>query len=102
LRESEVIKMPITKPFMASRRFTTTAGAGTGTGATYNILATATTNDAGVAATAFPTAPAYYNLYINALIQTADTSTVTTTAITIPNGDTLDPGTPIVIEFVVN
>ncbi|MGO4345112.1 DUF4183 domain-containing protein [Paenibacillus sp. MCAF9] len=94
--------MPITKPFMAARRFSATAGDGTGVGAAYNILATATTNDAGTAATAFPTAPAYYNLYINAQIQTADTSTVTTTAITIPDGDTLDPLTPIVLEFVVN
>lgn len=94
--------MPITKPFMAARRFSATAGDGTGVGAAYTILATATTNDTGVASTAFPTAPAYYNLYINAQIQTADTSTVTTSAITIPNGDTLDPATPIVIEFVVN
>jgi ribose 5-phosphate isomerase len=94
--------MPITKPFMAARRFSATVADGTGVGAAYNILATATTNDAGVAPTAFPTAPAYYNLYINAQIQTADTSSVTTTAITIPDGDTLDPATPIVIEFVVN
>ncbi|MNC15036.1 hypothetical protein D3C75_628360 [compost metagenome] len=94
--------MAIVKPFMAARRFTATRSDGTGAGATFNILATATTDDAGVAATAFPTAPAYYNLYINAQIQSADTSTVTTTAITIPDGDTLDPATPIVIEFVVN
>ncbi|WP_169081740.1 DUF4183 domain-containing protein [Paenibacillus sp. PL91] len=94
--------MPITKPFMAARRFSATIADGTGVGAAFNILATATTNDAGTAATAFPTAPAYYNLFINGQIQTADTSTVTTTAITIPDGDTLDPGTPIVIEFVVN
>lgn len=94
--------MPITKPFMVARRFTATAGDGTGVGVAYNILATATTNDTGTPATAFPTAPAYYNLYINAQIQSADTSTVTTTAITIPGGDALDPATPIVIEFVVN
>jgi hypothetical protein len=93
--------MGIIKPFVAARRYTSTAGAGTGVGAAYNILATATTNDAGVAPTAFPTAPAYYNLYINAQIQTADTSTVSTTAITIPGGNTLDPATPIVIEFVI-
>ncbi|ANY68478.1 hypothetical protein BBD42_19870 [Paenibacillus sp. BIHB 4019] len=94
--------MAITKPFMAARRFSATIGDGTGVGVAYNILATATTDDAGVAATAFPTAPAYYNLYINGQIQTADTSTVTTTAITIPGGDTLDPATPVIIEFVVN
>lgn len=94
--------MPIIKPFMAARRFSATASDGTGVGAAFNILATATTDDAGVAATAFPTAPAYYNLYISGQIQTGDTSSVTTTAITIPNGDALDGGTPIVIEFVVN
>ncbi|MFC5649553.1 DUF4183 domain-containing protein [Paenibacillus solisilvae] len=94
--------MPVTKPLMAARRFTATAGDGAGVGAAYNILATATTNDQGAPATAFPTVPTCYNLYINAQIQMADTSTVTTTAITIPDGDTLDPATPIVIEFVVN
>jgi len=94
--------MPIVKPFMNSLRFSTTAGAGTGTGAAYNILATAFTTDAGTAATAFPASPAYYNLYINGQIQTADTSATTTTAITIPDGDTLGAATPIVVEFVVN
>lgn len=94
--------MPISEPFMAARRFTATIADGTGIGAAYNILATATTNDSGTAATAFPTAPAYYNLYFNGQIQTADTSTVTITAITIPDGDALDPDTPILIEFFVN
>ncbi|OMF24136.1 hypothetical protein BK133_23245 [Paenibacillus sp. FSL H8-0548] len=94
--------MPIIKSFMASRSFSATAGDGTGVGATYNILATDTINDAGTAATAFPTAPAFYSLYINGQVQTGDTSTVTTTAITIPDGDTLDAETPIVIVFVVN
>lgn len=45
--------MPIVKPFMNSLRFSSTAGAGTGTGATYNILATAFTTDGGTAATVF-------------------------------------------------
>ncbi|MGC9934719.1 DUF4183 domain-containing protein [Priestia aryabhattai] len=94
--------MPIVKPFMNSLRFSTTAGAGTGTGVAYSILATAFTTDAGAAATAFPASPAYYNLYINGQIQTGDTSAATTTAITIPDGDTLSPLTPIVVEFVVN
>ncbi|MBK0010510.1 DUF4183 domain-containing protein [Bacillus sp. S35] len=94
--------MPIVKPFMNSLRFSTTAGAGTGTGAAYNILATAFTTDAGAAPTAFPASPAYYNLYINGQIQTADTSATTTTTITIPDGDTLAAATPIVVEFVVN
>ncbi|MGM2835804.1 DUF4183 domain-containing protein, partial [Bacillus cereus group sp. Bce025] len=39
--------MPIIQPFMASRRFTSTLGAGTGTGAAFAIAATACLNDAG-------------------------------------------------------
>ncbi|ERI06845.1 DUF4183 domain-containing protein [Aneurinibacillus aneurinilyticus] len=93
--------MAIIKPFIAGRRFVSTVGAGTGTGATFSIAATAFTNDTGAAATAFPASFAYYDLYINAMVQTADTSSVTTTAITIPNGDTLDPATPIIVEFIV-
>jgi ribose 5-phosphate isomerase len=93
--------MAIIKPFIAARRFSSTIGAGTGTGATFNILATAFTDDTGAAATAFPTSPAYYNLYINGIVQEGNTSTVTTTAITIPDGDTLDPATPVTVEFVI-
>ncbi|MED1788351.1 DUF4183 domain-containing protein [Brevibacillus laterosporus] len=91
--------MAITKPFVAGRRFTSTIGAGTG--ATFAIAATAFTDDNNAAATAFPASFAYYNLYINGLLQTADTSTVTTTTITIPGGDVLDPGTLGIVEFVV-
>ncbi|WP_129707853.1 DUF4183 domain-containing protein [Priestia megaterium] len=94
--------MPIVKPFMASRKFSATIGDGTGTGATFAIAATAFTDDTGAAATAFPGSFAYYVLYINAQPQTADTSTITTTTITIPGGDVLDGGTPILIEIVVN
>ncbi|EOP25303.1 MULTISPECIES: hypothetical protein [Bacillus] len=64
--------MPIIQPFMASRRFTSTLGAGTGTGAAFAVAATACLNDAG-----------------------------TTGAITIPGGDALDGGIPITIEFIV-
>ena len=92
--------MAIIKPFIASRRFSATAADGTGVGAAYSILATVTTNDTGIPPTAFPI-PTYYNLYINAQIQEGDTSTITTTAITIPDGDTLDPATPIIVEIVV-
>jgi hypothetical protein len=81
--------MAIIKPFIASRRFDSTVGAGTGVGAAYNILATA-----------FPV-PTYYNLYINSMIQEGDTSTISTTAITIPGGDAVDPATPIIVEVVV-
>ncbi|MFD0772219.1 DUF4183 domain-containing protein [Bacillus sp. CGMCC 1.60114] len=94
--------MAIIKPYLASKRFNSTIGAGTGTGATFNILATAFTTDAGTAATAFPASFAYYNLYLNGQLQPGDTSTVTTTAITIPGGDALDAGVPVMIEFVVN
>ncbi|PYI53480.1 DUF4183 domain-containing protein [Paenibacillus flagellatus] len=93
--------MPIVKPFMAGRRFSGTFGAGTGTGATFAIAATAFTDDTGAAATAFPASYAYYNLYINAVLQTGDTSTVTTTAITIPGGDALDDATPLIVEFII-
>lgn len=94
--------MPIQKPFLASRKFTATIGDGTGTGATFAIAATSFTDDTGATATALPGSFAYYVLYINAQIQTADTSTVSTTALTIPGGDVLDPATPVVVEFVVN
>ncbi|MED3575878.1 DUF4183 domain-containing protein [Cytobacillus praedii] len=94
--------MPIVKPFMASRKFTSTIEAGTGTGPTFAIAATAFTDDTGAAATAFPSSFAYYVLYLNAQIQTADTSTITTTTLTIPGGDVLDPATPVFVEMVVN
>ncbi len=93
--------MAIIQPFVASRRFVSTIGAGTGTGATFSIAATAFTNDTGAAATAFPSSFAYYNLYLNGVIQTADTSSVTKAAIAIPGGDALDPATPVTVEFIV-
>ncbi|TCP21348.1 uncharacterized protein DUF4183 [Scopulibacillus darangshiensis] len=94
--------MPIIPPFLASRKFTSTIGAGTGTGATYAIAATTFTDDTGAAATAFPGLFAYYILYINGVPQTADTSTMSTSTITIPDGDALDPATPVLVEFIVN
>jgi len=94
--------MPIIKPFITSVRFNSTMGTGTGTGATFAIAATAFNNDAGAAATAFPSTFAYYNLYINGVLQQGNTSTVTTTTITIPDGDAENGGTPVTVEFVVN
>ncbi|MDT3416426.1 MULTISPECIES: DUF4183 domain-containing protein [Brevibacillus] len=94
--------MPIIKPFMTSLRFTSTIGAGTGTGATFAIAATAFNDDTGAAATAFPSSFAFYNLYINGVLQPGNTSTVTTTSITIPDGDAENPATPVIVEFVVN
>lgn len=93
--------MSIVTPYQNSKRFSSTIGAGTGTGATFAIAATAFTNDSGAAATAFPSSYSYYNLYINGIMQTADTSSITTTAITIPGGDVLDTGTPIIVQFIV-
>ena len=87
--------MPIIQPFMASRRFTSTLGAGTGTGAAFAI--------AGTTATAFPTFT-YYNFYVNGILQPSVNSSITTGptgAITIPGGDALDGGIPITIEFIV-
>ncbi|MNE61144.1 hypothetical protein D3C80_1563340 [compost metagenome] len=96
------MNLPIVTPYQNSRRFISTAGAGTGTGATFAIAATTFTDDAGTAATAFPATFNYYNLYVNGILQTADTSSVTTTAITIPDGNALDGGSPIVVQFVVS
>ncbi|MGZ0052795.1 DUF4183 domain-containing protein [Brevibacillus gelatini] len=94
--------MPIIKPFMTSLRFTATMGAGTGTGATFAIAATEFTTDTGDAATAFPSTFAYYNLYVNGVLQPGNASTITTTAITIPDGDAENAGTPVLVEFVIN
>ncbi|WP_315115556.1 DUF4183 domain-containing protein [uncultured Clostridium sp.] len=94
--------MAIIKPYLNSKRYYSTISAGTGTGATFAIAATASTDDTGATATAFPSSFAYYNLFINGIMQTADTSTVTTTAITIPGGDVLDGGTPVMVQFVIN
>ena len=93
--------MPIIQPFMASRRFTSTLGAGTG--AAFAIAATACLNDAGTTATAFPTFT-YYNFYVNGILQPSVNSSITTGptgAITMPGGDALDGGIPITIEFIV-
>ncbi|MBW3492463.1 DUF4183 domain-containing protein [Bacillus sp. FDAARGOS_1420] len=95
--------MALIPPYVVSRRFTSTLGAGTGTGAAFAIAATACLNDAGTAATAFPTFT-YYNFYLNGVLQSGGDSTVTTGAtgaITIPDGDALDPGIPVTVEFII-
>ncbi|PEP88982.1 DUF4183 domain-containing protein [Bacillus toyonensis] len=94
--------MPIYKLFVNGRRFIGKIGSGTGTGQTFAIAATSFTDDAG-STSPFPNSYAYYNLYINGILQTADVSTITVgpSSITIPNGDTLDPDTPVILEFVV-
>lgn len=94
--------MPLVTPFQNSLRFAATIADGAGTGATFAIDATAFTDDAGTAATAFPSSFNYYNFYVNGIMQTADTSSVTTTTITIPGGDALNGGTPVVVQFVVS
>lgn len=93
--------MAIIKPYLGSVRFASTIGVGTGTGATFAIAATTFTDDTGVTATAFPGSFAYYNLYINGALQLGDTSTVTTSALTIPGGDVLNGNIPVLVEFVV-
>lgn len=49
----------------------------------------------------FPASFAYYNLYIHGIAHMGNSSTVTVTTIMIPDGDTLDPATPVLVEFVV-
>ncbi|PGC59235.1 hypothetical protein COM24_01610 [Bacillus toyonensis] len=84
--------MAIIPPFIASRRFTSTLGADTGTSATFAI-----------AATAFPSFT-YYSFYLNGVLQPGGDSSVTTGptgAITIPGGDAFDPAIPVTVEFIV-
>ena len=93
--------MPIVKPFIAWRRFVSTAGTGTAAGADLTFANTDFTDDTG-AVTTFPASYAFLTLYINGVIQTGDTITgVTTTAATIVGGAVLDGGTPIAIEFTI-
>ncbi|MCI4247569.1 DUF4183 domain-containing protein [Bacillus cereus] len=93
--------MPIVKPFIAGRRFVSTAGTGTVAGADLTFDNTNFTDDTG-AVTTFPASYAFLTLYINGVIQTSDTITgVTTTTATIVGGAVLDPGTPIAIEFTI-
>ncbi|MEK7019309.1 DUF4183 domain-containing protein [Bacillus sp. FSL R9-9410] len=93
--------MAIVKPFIAGRRFVSTAATGTVAGADLTFANTDFTDDAG-AVTTFPASYAFLTLYINGVIQTGDTITgVTTTAATIVGGAVLDGGTPITIEFTI-
>ncbi|MGX5634278.1 DUF4183 domain-containing protein [Bacillus thuringiensis] len=93
--------MPIVKPFIAGRRFISTAATGTVAGADLTFANTDFTDDTG-AVTTFPASYAFLTLYINGVIQTGDTITgVTTTAATIVGGTVLDGGTPIAIEFTI-
>ena len=93
--------MPIVKPFIAGRRFVSTATTGTVAGADLTFANTDFTDDTG-AVTTFPASYAFLTLYINGVIQTGDTITgVTTTVATIVGGAVLDGGTPIAIEFTI-
>lgn len=95
--------MPIVKPFMAGRRFTTTASTGTAAGADLTFANTDFTDDAGVTTSTFPSSPAVVNLYINGILQTSDTVTgLSTTAVTVVGGAALDGSNPIVLEFIIN
>ncbi|PEO01053.1 DUF4183 domain-containing protein [Bacillus toyonensis] len=88
--------MPIVKPFIAGRRFVSTAATGTAAGADLTFANTDFTDDTG-AVTTFPASYAFFTLYINGVIQTGDTIT----AATIVGGAVLDGGTPIAIEFTI-
>jgi len=95
--------MPIVKPFMAGRRFTTTASTGTAAGADLTFANTDFTDDAGATTSTFPSSPAVVNLYINGILQTSDTVTgLTTTAVTVVGGAALDGANPIILEFIIN
>ncbi|MCU4841470.1 DUF4183 domain-containing protein [Bacillus cereus] len=89
--------MPIVKPFIAGRRFVSTAATGTAAGADLTFANTDFTDDTG-AVTTFPASYAFLTLYINGVIQTGDTITG---AATIVGGAVLDGGTPIAIEFTI-
>ncbi|WP_019422613.1 DUF4183 domain-containing protein [Paenibacillus sp. OSY-SE] len=91
--------MSIIKPHITGKRYYSTIGAGTGTGATFTIAVTEFTDDDGGVPPAFPSSYSYYNLYINGMLQLSSTSTVTVNSLAIPGGDVLDPAIPIIIEF---
>lgn len=94
--------MSLIKPFIAGRRFFSTIGQGEGEGAAFTIAATSFEDDAGNPIAAFPASYAYYNLYINGILQQSGVSSVTTNDVTIQDGNTLDSATPVILEFVVN
>ncbi|PEC06002.1 hypothetical protein CN551_29860, partial [Bacillus toyonensis] len=56
--------MPIVKPFIAGRRFVSTAATGTTAGADLTFANTDFTDDTG-AVTTFPASYAFFTLYIN-------------------------------------
>ncbi|RIJ66939.1 DUF4183 domain-containing protein [Rummeliibacillus sp. POC4] len=94
--------MAIVKPFIASRKFISTIGAGTVATNDVTFANTDFTDDTGGTST-FPSSPPIVNLYVNGVLQTNDTLTgISTTAVTIVGGAVLDPATPITLEFVIN
>ncbi|MBW3496146.1 DUF4183 domain-containing protein [Bacillus sp. FDAARGOS_1420] len=92
--------MAIFKPFIAGRRFVSTAATVPVAGADLTFANTDFTDDAG-AVTTFPASYTFLTLYINGGIQTGDTITGVTTTATIVGGAVLDGGTPITIEFTI-
>ncbi|MFK4302031.1 MULTISPECIES: DUF4183 domain-containing protein [unclassified Paenibacillus] len=93
--------MPIIPPFQGSKKFVSNILEGTGTGASFSIAAINFIDDAGLTITSFPTTFNYYLLYINGVLQLDNSSSVSATAINLPDGDTLDPSVPIMIEFII-
>lgn len=94
--------MPLIRPFLGSAKYYATAGEGTVVDTELTIPATAFVDDGGNAVEAFPANFAYYNLYINAQIQTGDVSQLDTAQIVINDGDQLNSNDTIVVELVFN
>lgn len=95
--------MAIVKPYFATRRFISTAADGTINVLNLDFVVADFTlgNDAA----AFPTSYAYYNLYINGILQVSATSTLTAGTLSIIGGAALQtdsPGEIITLEFGVN
>ena len=69
----------------------------------WGLPATVFVDDEGEPVTTFPTSYAYYNLYIDGVLQQGNASVISQDGqiLTIPNGDMLDPSTPLIVAFVL-
>ncbi len=91
----------IVPPNFKSKKYFALASAGTVAAGNLTILATAFVDDSGNAITTFPTY-AYFNLYINGMIQENGVATLTSSQVVITGGGALDPADPIFIELGIN
>lgn len=85
-----------------SQQVVALASAGTVTGTTLTILATAFVDGSGDPVTQFPTNSGFYSLYVNGVLQQEGLSTLTTSQISIEDGDQIATSSPIVIQFVAS